>query len=88
MSEDEIRSRLKRIEDSLSEVRELIVKMARVEERIMQDRETHRRMWERIERLEESVNRLGVRMAQSAWIERGAWVVIAAAIAYFAKVTA
>lgn len=87
MSEDEIRLRLKRIEDSLSEVRELIVKMARVEERIMQDRETHSRMWKRIEEAENAIHSMHVRIAQSAWIERAAWVIAAASVAYLAKVT-
>lgn len=86
MNEPGVIHRLERIEEKLDELSAAVIVLARVEERQVAQSTFGERLSRRIEILEEKTEKLLRSESSSgvslAWIERGAWVLVTAALAW------
>jgi len=82
---DETELRLNRIETKLDKLSEAMTTMARIDERLSHNQETHGRMWNVIEKISIRVDQLEHDSGSNTFItrrvERFTWVMITAVIA-------
>jgi hypothetical protein len=77
--------RLARIETKLDRMADAITTLARIEERMAAQHDTNHRFGTRLDSHDERLRVVERGQSASAWVERGAWVIVAVVVAWIFK---
>ncbi len=77
--------RLSRIESKLDRLTDVIVNLARIEERQLDMADGMKRIWRRLEDQDKRFRPLEHKLASIGWVERVVWVVVATGLAVLLK---
>ena len=74
--------RLARIEQKVDKLTDAITLLARIEERMAAQHDTNHRFGSRLDCHDERLRNIETKQSSGAWVERGVWVAVAAAVAW------